>query len=316
MGRRHAENVAAAPRARLTWVVDPLPAAGDFARRLGARWSPGLEAVSAADVDAVVVASPSPEHRPAVEAALAAGRAVFCEKPLAADLRATEALAARIAASGLFVQLGFMRRYDAVYAEARRAVAAGEIGTPRHLLAVSRDPQPPPPSYLAASGGIFLDLGIHDLDLLRWIAGDEVAEVSAQASAGTPEAIAAAGDVDEAQALLRFRGGATATLLLSRAALYGYDVRMEVWGTRGSLRLGRLPEPAVVRGDAAGLHARAVPGFLERFAEAYRLEIEDFVARVLDGASPAATAADALAAARAAEACQRALRTGTAARPT
>ena len=310
MGRRHAENLAASPRVRVTWIVDPLPAGEAFAAALGARWAPDVSALAEPDVDAAVVASPSPEHASGVQAALDAGRAVFCEKPLAASLDATRSLAARIGASGRYFQIGFMRRYDPAYAEARRAVAAGEVGTLRHLLAVSRDPLPPPEGYLAVSGGIFLDLGIHDIDLLRWLSGDEIVSAFAQGNVGDHGYIARLGDAEEAQALVRFRGGATGTLLLSRTSLYGYDIRTELWGTAGSLRAGYLREPAVTRGDRGGLHARAVPGFLERFAFAYRLEIEDFVARVLDGRPSPASEADGLAAAAVADACQRSMQSG------
>lgn len=310
MGRRHAENIAACPEARVSWIVDPLPEAEAFARTLGARWAADLQALSEPDVDAVAIASPSPQHAAAVEAALAARRPVFCEKPLTAEPATTQALAARIAAAGVYFQIGFMRRYDPAYAEARRAAAAGELGDLRHLLAVSRDPLPPPAAYLALSGGIFLDLGIHDIDLLRWLSGDEIVSAYALGTVGLHAYIGALGDAEEAQALVRFRGGATGTLLLSRTSLYGYDIRTELWGTAASLRVGYLQEPAVSRGDRTGLHAKAVPGFLERFATAYRIEIQDFIARVRGGLPSPATEVDALRAAAVADACRRSLQTG------
>jgi len=311
MGRRHAENLAAGGRSRVTWIVDPLPAARALADDLQARWAPDLEAVGRPDVDAVVIATPSPLHAPAVRAGLAAGRAVFCEKPLAADGPATASLAAEIRAARGYFQIGFMRRYDPAYAEARRAVAAGEVGDLRHLLAISRDPLPPPEAYIAASGGIFLDSGIHDIDLLRWLSGDEIVWACAQGnSSGEHDYIARHGDAEEAQALVRFAGGACGTLLLSRTSLYGYDIRTELWGTAGALQVGYLREPAVTRLDRGGAHARAVPGFLERFAVAYRLELEDFVARVLEDRPSPATEADAEQAAAVAAACSASLRSG------
>lgn len=310
MGRRHAENLAASPHGRVTWIVDPLPGSAGFAQTLDARWAPGLDALAEADVDAVVIASPSPQHGAAVEAALDARRAVFCEKPLTVGPERTAALAHRIAASGLYFQIGFMRRYDPAYAEARRAAAAGELGSLRHLLAVSRDPLPPPEEYLAVSGGIFLDLGIHDIDLLRWLSGDEITSVYAQGNVGEHAYIARQGDAEEAQALVRFRGGATGTMLLSRTSLYGYDIRTELWGTAGTLQVGYLREPAVTRGDRSGLHERAVPGFLERFAAAYRLEILDFMVRVRGGLPSPATEVDAVRAAAVADACRRSMESG------
>lgn len=314
MGRRHAENLCAGPRSAVSWIVDPAPEAAALAQRLGAHWAPGLEVLTAADIDAVVIATPSPLHAAAVEAALEAGHPVFCEKPLLPGLEATRTLAARIEASGRYFQIGFMRRYDPAYAEARRAVAAGELGNLRHLLLISRDALPPPEAYLAVSGGIFTDLGIHDIDLLRWLSGDEIVSATAQGTVGETAYIGALGDAEEAQALVRLRGGACASLLLSRTSLYGYDIRTELWGTAGSLCVGYLREPAVERRDRGGLHARAVPGFLERFALAYRLEMEDFAARVLEGRPSPATAADALAAAAVAEACSRSFASGQPAR--
>ncbi len=312
MGRRHAENLAATSACRVAWIVDPDASARAFAAGLGAGWAPDYTPLR--DVDAVVCVCPTALHPQAVGAALDAGKDVFCEKPLALGLDATRALAERVGASGRYFQIGFMRRYDPAYAAAWREVRAGGLGRLRHLLAVSRDPQPPPESYVRVSGGIFLDLGIHDIDLLRWLSDEEIVEVHAQGNVGEAAYLARYGDVEEAQALVRFAGGATGTMLLSRASLYGYDVRTELWGTAGSLAVGYLREPAVLRGDRSGLHAQAVPGFLERFAEAYRLEMADFVARLVDGRPSPATEADAVAAAAVADACQRSLREGRPAR--
>lgn len=310
MGRRHAENLAAGPRSRVTMVVDPAEGARAVAGAVGARWAPGVEAVASADVDAVVIATPSTMHAEAIAAGLDAGKAVFCEKPLVVGLAETAALARRIEASGRYFQIGFMRRYDPAYTDAHRAVQAGELGTVRHLLGISRDPLPPPEAYIATSGGIFLDLGIHDIDLLRWLGGEEIVSVHAQGNVGEATYIGHHGDAEEAQVLLRFAGGATGTLLMSRSSLYGYDIRTEIWGTGGSLRIGYLREPAVTRYDRYGMHERAVPGFLQRFAEAYRLEMLDFVDRVLDGRPSPATALDGLRAAEVAEACNRSFASG------
>ena len=310
MGRRHAENLAGGPRSRVTMIVDPDDGARAVAAVVGARWAPEVEAVASADVDAVVIATPSTRHAEAVTAALDAGKAVFCEKPLVVGLAETAALTRRVEASGRYCQIGFMRRYDPAYAQAHRAVRAGEVGQVRHLLAVSRDPLPPPEAYIATSGGIYLDLGIHDIDLLRWLSGDEIVSVQAQGNVGETTYIGRHGDAEEAQALVRFAGGAAGTLLMSRTSLYGYDIRTEIWGTGGTLSVGYLREPAVTRYDRAGMHAQAVPGFLERFAEAYRLEMLDFVARVLEGRPSPATAADALRAAEVADACNRSFSSG------
>jgi len=313
MGRRHAENLAAGARSRVTWIVDPAGAAArPLAAHCGAEWTPDIGvALAAPDVDAVVIATPSTLHAAAVEAAMAAGKPTFCEKPLAVGMESTHRLCSRIEHAGAYFQIGFMRRYDPGYAEARRAVAAGELGHIRHALAISRDPLPPPEDYIAVSGGIFLDLGIHDIDLLRHLVGDDVVRVHAQGNVGETGYLTAHDDAEEAQVLVQFAGGATGTLLMSRSSLYGYDIRTELWGTSGSLAVGYLREPAVTHYDRAGVHSRAVPGFLERFATAYRLEMEDFTAAVLEGRPSPAPAADALAAAEVAEACRRSFLHGT-----
>lgn len=312
MGARHAENLARGAHSRVTWIVDPAAeAARPLAERLDARWAPDLGPVlDSGDVDALVIATPSALHAQAVEAGLGAGKALFCEKPLVVGLEATLQLAARIERAAGYFQIGFMRRYDPAYAEARRAVAAGELGRVLHALAISRDPLPPPESYVAVSGGIFLDMGIHDIDLLRWLVGDEITEVRAQGSVGETDYLARHDDLEEAQVLARFGGGASATLLMSRASLYGYDVRTELWGTAGTLAAGYLREPAVTRYDRAGVHHRGVAGFLDRFATAYQREIEDFALRVQNGRPSPAPVADAVAAARVAEACRRSCQSG------
>ncbi len=313
MGARHGENLAAGARSRVAWIVDPAEgAARALAERCEARWAPDLgQALESPDVDAVVIATPSTLHAQAVEAALDRGKAVFCEKPLHVGLEPTRALVRRIERAAGYFQIGFMRRYDPAYAEAHRAAAAGELGRIRHALAVSRDPLPPPEAYIAVSGGIFLDLGIHDIDLVRWLVGDEIVQVHAQGNVGDTAYLAAHEDAEEAQVLARCAGGATATLLMSRTSLYGYDIRTELWGTEGTLSVGYLREPAVTRHDPGGVHHSAVAGFLDRFAEAYRREMDDFVVRVLSDQPSPAPARDALVAAEVAQACRQSFLDGT-----
>ena len=311
MGRRHAENLAANPDCRVRWIVDPADSARQLAASLQAQWAPDLStALAAGDALAVVIATPTTLHAAAIRAALGAERAVFCEKPLLVDLEASAQLAREIRDSGLYFQMGFMRRYDPAYAEAHRAVRAGELGRLRQVLAISRDPSPPPASYLATSGGIFLDLGIHDIDLVRWLSGEEVTRATALGNVGDTAYIGDLGDAEEAAALLELSGGCLAAVLGSRTSRYGYDIRTELWGTGGSLVAGYLRAPAVTRLGPEGIAAATVSGFLERFAQAYELEMDDFVRRVREGLPPPATAEDAVAGARVAEACLRSLRSG------
>jgi len=273
IGRIHAGNVAAHAGARLVGVADPdAAAAAALAASCGSRVV-SLDAAFAAD--AVLIASPTATHAALIERAAAAGRAVFCEKPLDLDAGRARACVDVAARAGIALMIGFNRRFDPHFAALKAALDAGEIGRLEMLAITSRDPSPPPPAYVAASGGLFRDLTIHDFDMARFLLGEEVVEVFASASCLVDPAIGAAGDVDSALVVLRTASGALCSISNSRRATYGYDQRIEAHGAAGLLRAGNVAVSTLERAAAGGFTtAPAQPFFLERYAAAYRAELD------------------------------------------
>ena len=296
MGQKHAETLAARlPHARLVAVsdlaeermaevVDRFPTV-----KAHRDWR---ELVAAREVEAVVIAAPTTLHAEMVTAAVRARKPVFCEKPLTLDVGEAAAVEAEIARAGAFVHVGFMRRYDRGYAAAKRAIDAGEVGRPVYVHCVSRDPDAPPAEFIKTSGGLFVDMCVHDFDLCRWFMGSEVTKVYAQGAALVHERVRALGDVDQADALLTFESGALAHVEGSRNARYGYDIRTEIVCTEGTLLVGELDWTPCLTLRRAGQSRDVVPWFRERFDEAYTAEIASFVACVREGRPPDTTAAD------------------------
>ncbi len=313
IGRRHAENLAhLVPGACVVAVADPR---ADAARAAAAA-CPGARPVEdprrlldAADVDAVVLASPTETHAPLLEAAAAAGKHVFCEKPLDLDLERARAAVDAVRRAGVLLQLGFNRRWDPSFRRIAEAVRAGEIGAPHLVRITSRDPSPPPAEYVRASGGLFLDMTIHDLDMARFVSGREADTVYAEGSVLVDESIGRAGDVDTAAITLRLAGGALALVDNSRRAVYGYDQRVEVFGSAGCLLSGNVTPTTVSRWDADGRHGEApLPFFLERYRESYVEELAAFVRCVREGRAPGPDGDDGLRALELAECARRSWR--------
>jgi myo-inositol 2-dehydrogenase / D-chiro-inositol 1-dehydrogenase len=257
-------------------------------------------------IDALVIAAPTPAHKELLSLAAAKRLPVFCEKPVALDLAALDAVIAETEAAGILVQVGFQRRFDAGYRAAREAVADGTVGDVLVLRAATHDPAPPPAAYIAASGGIFRDLHIHDLDAIRFVTGREIVEVYADGTVRHTHWFEQHGDVDVAAALLRLDDGTLAIISGTRHDPLGYDVRLEVFGTGDSIAVGvdgRSPYRSVEPG--AQVHRPGYANFLERFAAAYRAELETFVSVALDGGPSPCSLADARAALAAALAADR-----------
>ncbi|MQY29648.1 Gfo/Idh/MocA family protein [Nocardia aurantia] len=279
------------------------------AAELGVDVAPDLDALLAAGIDALVVTSATDSHPALIVAAVDHGIPVFCEKPVAADIDGTLAVLRHVERAQVPVQVGFQRRFDAGYRAARAAVLAGELGRVHSLRATTLDPAPPPADYLPRSGGIFRDCGVHDFDIIRWVTGREVTEVFATGSDRGDPSFAAAGDVDTAAVLLRLDDDTLATVSLGRYNGGGYDVRLEVLGSRANAVAGlddRTPLRSVEPGGVAP--DRPWPGFLERFAAAYTTELRAFLAVAAgERANPCGTA-DALEAFYIAEACERSRR--------
>jgi myo-inositol 2-dehydrogenase/D-chiro-inositol 1-dehydrogenase len=297
----HAGTLAGARGVGGVAIFDPVrPAADALASRMerGGGGGPAVRvAGSVAELlevaDAVVVATPSSTHAELVGRAAAAGLPVFCEKPIALDLDSVDAVLAGVAAAGVELQVGFQRRFDPGYLAVRDAITSGAIGRLLLLRATAFDHVPPPPGYLPTSGGIHADMLVHDFDAVRWLTGREVAEVYAAGAVLTDASFAEHGDVDTAVVVLTLDDGTMATLSASRRDPLGYDHRLEVLGTGDSLAVGlsvRAPLRLVGAGGAAedGDRAGAAPtyaSFADRFRDAYRAEMEAFVALAL-GAGP------------------------------
>lgn len=291
IGKVHAENVALRlPEAALITVADVNL---DAARAIGTRLhvpkitaDPG-EVIADAGIDAVLICSATDTHADLIEQAAAAGKHIFCEKPIALNLPDIDRALAAVKRSGVTLQLGFNRRFDANFMRVRQAVQSGEVGVPHILHIISRDPAPPPISYIEVSGGIFLDMTIHDFDMARYLLGDEVEEVFTQAGVMVDPAIGEAGDVDTAVTMLRFAGGAIGTIDNSRQAVYGYDQRVEVFGSRGAIATeNNFPNSATL--STAGAIQRDLPlnFFMQRYTESYANEVAQFVEAVRHGQPP------------------------------
>lgn len=293
IGRRHAENLQrAVPGARLVAVADAnVDLARDVAAALGADFcfAEAGAALERKEVQAVVIASPSRLHASTIQAAAAAGKHVFCEKPVATTLDEADAALAAVERSGVCLQVGHMRRYDPAYADARRRIEDGEIGRPVIFKSISRDRELPPMSYFEAGGMLFLESSIHDFDLARWLMKDEITEVQAFAGALVTPELAKYGDVDCGVVNLRFASGPIGNVESYRQAGYGYDVRTEIVGSKGTLAVGF---PQNVQGIRLAPE-NAADGYLSRFAQAYVREIRDFIETVREGRPPQVTGRDA-----------------------
>jgi myo-inositol 2-dehydrogenase/D-chiro-inositol 1-dehydrogenase len=286
IGRLHAEHLTLRiPSAELVMVADPYEeAARECAERyaIPAYHQDYRAVLDRPDIDAVVVCSSTDTHaRIAIEAAQA-GKHIFCEKPIALDLASIDQALDTVQRAGVKLQIGFNRRFDANHRRIHQAVEQGEIGQPCMLHVVSRDPEPPSLAYLQTSGGIFLDMTIHDFDMARFLVGSEVEEVFAQARTLNYPEIATVGDVDTALIMLQFANGAIGTISNSRQAAYGYDQRVELLGSAGAISTeNNYPNTAIIS-NARGIH-RDVPlhFFLERYTESFVAEMMAFVDAVL-----------------------------------
>jgi predicted dehydrogenase len=315
MGNVHARLLATAiPEARLAGVADADPAARD---RVAARWqvptfATASELAAVPGVDAVLVAVSSSQHLPVVREVAAVARDILCEKPLALTLEDSEAAAEAARRAGVRLQVGLMRRWDPDYRAARDHLAAGRCGRPVVFSSLQYDPEPPPIAFCdpAVSGGIFVDMGIHEFDLGRWLLGDEVESVHALGSTRAVPELAAVGDVDSAVVDLRFASGAVGVVLLGRSAAYGEDVRTEVLGSDGSVFVGDLPVGKGRFARRGQVVSRTLdPGAL-RFERAYAEQARAFARAILDDRPVEVTAEDATAALRIALAADRSMREG------
>ncbi len=308
IGQIHARNVAANPRARLAGIADlDATAAARLAQQCG---SQVISLQVAFEADAVMICSPTSTHADLIERAAAAHRPVFCEKPIDLSAPRVRLCLMAVRRGRIPLMVGFNRRFDPNFATLKSRLDAGEIGRLELLTIISRDPAPPPPAYIAGSGGMFRDMMIHDLDMARFLLGEEPIEVFAAASVMVDPAIGAAGDVDTAVVTLRTASGALCQISNSRRASYGYDQRIEAHGAAGLLRAGNVTATTVELATASGFTSEpALPFFLERYAAAYRAELDAFISAVADNTPPHPDGEDGLRALLLADAATESART-------
>jgi myo-inositol 2-dehydrogenase/D-chiro-inositol 1-dehydrogenase len=296
IGRMHAELLSGRVRGvRLTAVYDPVPSAAQevaASLRVPAAGS-ATELLALPEVEAVAICSSTDTHVEAVVAAAAAGKAIFCEKPVALDLDQVDRALAAVDESGVFFHVGFNRRFDPAHASVRAAVAGGEIGDVHLVRITSRDPAPPPLEYARTSGGLFLDMTIHDFDMARFVTGSEVTEVYARGTVRITPELMELGDIDTAVATLVHENGVLTVIDNSRQAVYGYDQRVEAFGSRGvAASENPLAHTGVVR-TADGARAATLPYFfLERYIPSYLAQWEAFAAAVRAGEPAPVSGAD------------------------
>lgn len=297
IGKVHAESlafrIAEAHPAMITDVN--LDAARDAAERFGIPTvaADAAEIFADASIDAVLICSSTDTHAELIVQAARAGKHIFCEKPVDHSLERIDVALDAAQRAGVKLQIGFNRRFDTNFARVRAAVAGGEIGTPQMVHIISRDPAPPPAAYVKRSGGMFLDMTIHDFDMARFLINDEVDEVYTAAGVMVDPAIGAEGDVDTAVITLRFRNGVIGTIDNSRKAVYGYDQRVEVLGSAGSIATANRYANQAVLSTAESVHQDLPMNFfMDRYTESFVTEVRSFVLAVLEDKPTAVTGLD------------------------
>lgn len=297
IGKIHAENLATRiPEACLAAIADVRPqAAQELAARcdVPAVYGDYQQVLADPDIAAVVVCSSTDTHAQMIVEAAQAGKHIFCEKPVDHDLARIDAALRAVEQAGVKLQIGFNRRFDPSFRKVRELVAEGKIGAPHLLRITSRDPAPPPIDYVRVSGGLFLDMTIHDFDMARYLLGSEVEQVYAAGAVLVDPQIGAAGDIDTAVITLRFANGAIGAIDNSRQAVYGYDQRVEVFGSAGMVSVGNQAPDTHLCYTAGGVTAsRPLYFFLERYAESFLAEMRAFVDSVRQDSPPPVSGLD------------------------
>jgi len=303
------------PETRVVAVADPAAA---LAKQVAAEfdvpksYTDPLALIDDPAVDAIVIVTPTHTHRELVIAAVDRGKPTFCEKPPALSLEEIAEMKRAIDTSGLFFQMGFMRRFDTGYAAAKKQIEAGRIGQPLVFKATSRDPFRPSLEYAnpSSSGGMLIDMGIHDFDLARWFMGDVRSVAAIGATIAYPE-LETVGDIDNAIASLTFTSGKLGVVDLTRSGIYGYDISTEILGLEGTIRIGYLREtPIMIMTKANGVSHDTVPYFMERFRDAYTSQLQNFAQNVLHQRETPITIDDGMEALRVGVAATRARESG------
>jgi myo-inositol 2-dehydrogenase/D-chiro-inositol 1-dehydrogenase len=297
IGKLHAEHLAyRVPDANILAIADirveaAEKCAADF--QIPSAVKDRREIMGNPDIEAVIICSSTDTHAQFIEEAAAAGKHIFCEKPIDFDLARIDRAFEAVDKAGVKLQVGFNRRFDPNFKRVREMVAAGKIGVPHILRITSRDPQPPPIEYVKVSGGIFLDMTIHDFDMARYLIGSEVEEIYAAGGVMVDPAIGEAGDIDTAIITLRFENGVIGTIDNSRRAVYGYDQRVEVFGSDGMVAVSNNTPDTAVYSNAKGVHS-SLPlfFFVERYTDSYIAEMRTFVECIQQDKTPPVTGID------------------------
>jgi len=312
IGKIHAGNVAARKDCLVSFVADAdAAAAASLAESTGGKVASIEEILASSDVDAVAICAPTDMHADLIERAARARKAIFCEKPIDLDADRIAKTLDVVKSVGGTLMVGFNRRFDPNFASLQARIAAGQIGELEIVSITSRDPGPPPISYIARSGGLFRDMMIHDFDMARFLLGEEPVSISAMGSALVDKAIGEAGDVDTAVVIMETASGKVAQISNSRRAVYGYDQRVEAHGSKGMIQAGNVKETTVEFAGAAGFASDKVLNFfLERYDAAYRRELDAFITAIKSGVAPKPDGEDGLKANRLADAAYESWKTG------
>ena len=284
IGQIHARAVSALDNVEIVAVHDPFDEAAAYVQAMtGARRASVMEIVDDPDINAVIIASPTNQHAEQIVEAAQGGKHIFCEKPIDLDLDKVRECVAEVEKAGVQLMIGFNRRFDSNFNAVKRNISNGEVGEVELVQITSRDPEAPSMDYLKTSGGLFLDMMIHDFDMARYMLDDEIVEVFATGSVLTDPAIGKIGDLDTATATLKSAKGRIAVITNSRRASYGYDQRVEVHGSKGMVRADNLRGTSVTLANKEGYRSDPLLDFfMQRYAEAYKAELQTFC-RLLAG---------------------------------
>ena len=310
----HGQTLSEHPSVSLEYVIDPVAVAAEaVAEEFNAKVVDAETALADESINAVLICSSTDTHSDLIERAAKAGKAIFCEKPVDLDISRARDVAQIVKETGVTCFIGFNRRFDPTFMSMREQKDNGRIGNLEQLVITSRDPSPPPVSYIKVSGGLFRDMMIHDLDMARWMLGEEPVEIYATGSSLVDPEIGDAGDVDSAHVIMKTASGKLCHINNSRRASYGYDQRIEALGSKGMLQAENHKESLVrYLGEEGDIAEKPMHFFLERYMPAYRNELQEFVETVLEGREPTATIEDGVRALELADACLESLNTGKA----
>ena len=312
IGKVHARTIAASGKAKVAYLADAMPkAAAELAAEVGAQVASVEDIIKAKDVDAILIATPTPFHAEQIEAGSNAGKAVLCEKPVSLSVARIEDCLKVVEKNKTTLMIGFNRRFDASFASLEKRIRQGVVGTVEMATIISRDPAPPPAEYVKSSGGIFRDMMIHDFDLARFLVGEDFVVVNALGAALVDKRIGEEGDCDTAAVQMQTASGKIAVITNSRRATYGYDQRIEVHGSKGMLRAGNIHNTTVEVATAEGFQEDPILHFFtERYGQAYSSEVLTFIDAVTNGKPVSPSGHDGLQAQKLADAATESWKTG------